>query len=808
MTEIRHALRRLRATPVITLSAIACLSIGVWMTCIVSAVGFAFYRPRLNVYEPERLVQVDERELFRIEGNGGTTCCERITSKSVFDSLEKAHVFAAVGYYNPMGLWIAGERDRSRQATLLSAGMTQVLGIHVALGRAFVPSDDQLEPAAILSPDLWHSLYGGDSAIIGRRITLGYPRWTVTVVGIARDDFVFPRSAGKPDMYLSYGSLRARDYPARQILARLKPSATVRSTEREVRAIALRNVAADREDYERWSAGIRGQPDRLAKVPVDVHVARYYNEPIGAELVRFLALILGCGFAVVLIAAANVVNLLLVRGAARRQEIAVRMALGADRIRVIRQLLLETGLLACAGVALGYLVAYAQWQRLDPHFEGRHFFGDVDGSTMWVAIAAGIGLTIGAGMWPGIRATSMSLEQVLRDVRRSGIGSSPLEGVLGRMVIASTGTTIMLLICAVLMGLSATEGIASQGATKNIYVSELTLDDARPARERADAAQHALIMLRTLPSVHSAALGVAPPYGDTRKVRATRDGQPEQLIRNVEVYPVSDDYFQAMAIPLLYGRGFTPRETRDSTGAVVLGRTLAEQMFPGRSAVGGRVRLHIEEDSSTIDAIVVGIAQNVEAHTVVPRQLYVSYGTLHPARTSALVRYRNVASANPALMTSTLRRQAGVIASAVTTLDAQPGTERRARRYLTVGFSLFAAVGMVLVAVGTYGVISYSVARRTHEIGVRMALGARRERVTWMIVEQGLKMTLTGVLVGLCLSAIMTRILGAFIRDMDSGYPIAVGIVIALVCAISLVASVIPGYRAGRLNPVDALRAD
>ena len=779
------------------------------MACIVAAVAFERFRPNLHVFELERLVQIEERGLFLLAVDGKGLCCGRPTSKSVFDTLEKIGTFAAIGYYSPIPVFIAGERGRSREATLLSSGMTGVLGVRVALGRAFIQDDDRGEPAAILSRGLWQTLYGGDSAIIGRRIQLSYPRWTVRVVGIARDDFVFPRTSGRPDMYLSFGGLRRREFPQRQVLARLRPGSTVGDVERMVRAIALSNVAADRDAFDRWNtAGPRGQPDPLVKGPVDVRVARYYNEPFSIEMIRLLLLILGCGVAVILIAAANVTNLLLVRGAARRQEIAVRMALGADRVRVIRQLLVETGLLACAGVAIGYLIAYAQWQRLDPRFEGRHFFGDIDSSTVWVAIVAGVALTIGVGMWPGVRATSMSLEQVLRDVRRSGIGSSPLDGVLGRMVIASTGTTVMLLICAVLMGLSATNELTNRGASKNIYASELTFDDAQPARSRVDAASRALGELRRLPDVRTAALGVAPPYGETRKVRATVDGRPEQLVRNVEVYFASDGYFQAMAIPLLYGRGFTPGETHDSTGAVVLGRTLAEQLFPGRSAVGGRVRLHIEEDSSTIDATVVGVAQNVEARTVVPRQLYVSYGALRPTRTSALVRYGRVASANAVQMTSVLRRQPGIMASAVTPLDAQPGPERQARRYLTLGFALFAGVGMLLVAVGTYGVIAYGVARRTHEIGVRMALGAHRERVTWMIVEQGLKMTLTGVLVGLCLSAIVTRILGSFIRDADAGFPVAIGTVVTLVCIVSLIASVIPGHRAGRLNPVDALRAE
>jgi putative ABC transport system permease protein len=807
MNDLRHALRRLRSAPVVTLSAIVCLSIGIWMTCIVTAVGRGFFFPNLQVAEADRLVQLEERGLYTLDPWKSQFCCGRTTSKAVFDSLAERRVFAAMGFYSgPTSVTIIGDRAY-RSAVTMSSGMMQVLRINVALGRMFIPSDDTGETVVILSHDLWRTQYGGDSAVIGRRIRLRDFKVGLTVVGVMREGFVFPRSSGRPSLYLSAAHPRITGYPVRRMLARLHDGGTLEEARAAVLPVAIRNVAADRQSLTDW--WIVNRRNRLFPLPTGPVIAtldRYHNEPIDADTVRFILLIIACGLAVVLIAAANVVNLLLVRGTARRQEIAVRMALGAARMRIVRQLVMETALVAGAGAVIGYQIAYWQWRSIDKGFVFGHFLGEIDGRIAAVAVLAGLALTLIVGVWPGIRATSMSLEQVLRDGRRAAMRGSPLDGLLGRVVAVSTAATVMLLVCAVLLGLSARDAARSQSAAgRNVVVSDLTLDELQSRGQRIEVARGALARLRGLPGVELAALGQVPPYVNSQNVSVWLTGASEMRVNATSVYTVTDGFFETMSIPLLAGRGFSSREARDSSGAVVLSRTLAVKLFPNADAVGRRFRIRFE-DSTSVDAIVVGVA--ADAGSTGDRRLYLGYGNTPGFRTSALVRYPRQADPRQAMITLTLREVSGLIASTVT--PANPWAVQRGGldRYLRVGFGLFAVLGLVLAAIGTYGVVAYSVERRTHEIGVRMALGAQRGRVAWMIIENALKVSVIGILGGLALAFAATRLLGGVMRGVNLDYPLAIGGVVALVLGVSLAASLIPGHRASRLNPADALRAE
>ncbi|HET9777406.1 MAG TPA: ABC transporter permease, partial [Gemmatimonadaceae bacterium] len=365
LTEIRHALRRLRATPIVTLSAIACLSIGVWMTCIVNAVGGGFVRPNLQVYRSDRLVQLDEEGLYTIDGPSSRATSGRLTSRAVVDSLSRSGMFSAVGFYDGPYPTYLPDDHHLRMAVTLSSGMSSVLQVRMAVGRGFLPVDDSI-PSAIISYELWKSMFGGDSSVIGRALRLKAREASIPIVGVMPEGFFFPRHDLRPDFYLS-ASISARAiqrFPIRQMLARLRDRDELEDVRDRVTLIAMRRVAADREELTQYwrSRYTRSAPPKLLPTPVKVALDRYYNEPLNAEMVRFLGLVVACGSIVVLIAAANVVNLLLVRGAARRQEIAVRMALGANRRAIAVQLLVETGIVAAAGVLAGFLLAFWQWR--------------------------------------------------------------------------------------------------------------------------------------------------------------------------------------------------------------------------------------------------------------------------------------------------------------------------------------------------------------------------------------------------------------------------------------------------------------
>jgi predicted permease len=811
MNEIRHAFRRLRATPMVTLSAIACLSIGVWMTCIVSAVARGFFHPNLGVQTARDLVQIDEPGLF-VERNGRPVCCHkgRVSSKSVVDSLAARRLFAAIGFYSTWGTApLADGESRVLSTVVMSSGMMDVLGVNVALGRRFIPADDSAG-AVIISEHVWRTRFGSDPTVIGRRINLWRSTASVPVVGVMPGDFRFPRGRGAPDGYVSAG-VADRVPPMVAMLGRLRLGTDLDDVRPIVREVAMRQVAGDREALFEWlrKDNPRYRPADLGNPPVDVRIARYYTEPVSGQMLSFGYLVIACGLAVVLIAAANVVNLLLVRGAARRQEIAVRMALGAERVQIIRGLIVETGILSTVGITFGFLVAFWQWQLIDPNFNGRDNFGNIDVSTLPVALAAGVILMLIVGVWPGVRATSLSLEQVLRDTRRTGLNASPLDNILGRLVAASTAATVMLLVCAVLLGMSARDWVTNNiPSVQNGFVSTLTLDDRQSRSHRAEITIDALRRLRASPGVQIATIGAAPASAAAGPLGVAVDGEPARRLPSASVLDVSDSYFDAMNVRIRQGRKFTPGDTRDSTNAVIVSRSLASALFGAGAAVGRRFRYWSERDSVVADAVVLGISEDVTGGES-RLQIFRAFGTLAPARIQIFVTPQMHATLDVATVTKTLRAVPELVSSDV----SRPGEQRRDNRrsttdYMRLGFTMFAIVGIVLAAIGTYGIVAYSVARRTHEIGVRMALGAQQKKVTWMIVEQGLRVTTAGIIFGLMLSYAATRVLSSYLMAVKTDFSIAMASVVVLVLCISIVACWIPGARAGRLNPVDALRSE
>jgi predicted permease len=812
LTELRHALRRLRATPVVTLSAIACLSIGVWMTCIVSAVGGGFVRPDLQVYRSDRLVQLDEAGLYTIGGtSSGYFWHGRLTSRAVVDSLARSGLFSAIGFYDgPYTKSLADDRHL-RRAVTLSSGMASVLRVRMALGRGFLPADDSV-PAAIISHELWKSMFGSDSSVIGRSLRLKDRSGSIPIVGVMPEGFFFPRHDLRPDFYLSTSipGSGILNFPVRQMLARLRDRDELEDVRDRVTLIAAGRVVGDRDELTQYwrSRYTRSAPPKLLPTPVKVTLDRYYNEPLSADMLRFLGLVIACGGIVVLIAAANVVNLLLVRGAGRRQEIAVRMALGANRRTIAMQLLVETGIVAGAGVLAGFLLAFWQWRLIDDGFDGRQFLGEIDVSGVIVAVAAGIVLTMLVGIWPALRATAFQLEAVLKDSRRSGIAGSPLDGLLGRLVAASTAATVVLLICFAMMLQGARSTGIGRPLDRNMVMSILTQDVRDPRTTRLATIQAAVDRLRTLPGVNDVVWGPALRSGEGMRLRMSTDSTPERQVAGVDVYPVSGDYFRSQQLPIVEGRAFSPAELRDRTSAVVISRALARALFGPGQAVGHRIRYRNEDDSTAVETTVVGVVDRQRGVKSDDRQIFRPYAATAMDHTPVLVRFKPGLKPDHALVHAALRTIPGLLSSEVVGEGGWSERNGTFIRYVRYGFAQFATIALALAMIGTYGIVAYSVVRRTHEIGVRMAVGADKARITRLVVEQGLKVTAVGIIGGTVLSQIAVRVLASVIGDLGTEYSTALIGVTAVVLAISTAACLVPALRAGRMNPLDALRAD
>jgi hypothetical protein len=344
--------------------------------------------------------------------------------------------------------------------------------------------------------------------------------------------------------------------------------------------------------------------------------------------------------------------------------------------------------------------------------------------------------------------------------------------------------------------------------------SQLSLDERESRQRRAALVRDATIRLASIPGVDATVVGQAPPYGESMNFRMTPDGAPERRLTTVDVYDVGEaigltTYFRMMGIPFIEGRPFLPQELKDSTNAVIVSRKMAATLFPGRSAIGQHFRYLNEVDSVTLDGTVVGVVEGADGGGRDQFQLYRPYASYATPRTPVMVAFEKGAKTDPAAVQATLRSIPGLLSSETGMLDAR--RERalpRVLKYVKYGFAQFAIVALILAAVGTYGIVAYSVVRRTHEIGVRMALGAEQRRVTWMIVEQGLKVTAIGIIGGVAMSFLTTKLMAALIYDLRTDYPMALVAVALLVFGVSVIACWIPGARAGRLNPVDALRAE
>jgi putative ABC transport system permease protein len=439
---------------------------------------------------------------------------------------------------------------------------------------------------------------------------------------------------------------------------------------------------------------------------------------------------------------------------------------------------------------------------IDPAFFLRHNLGEMDLRVAVIAAIGGLSLALLAGMWPGLRATAFGLEQVLRDSRRSGVTGSPLDGLLGRLVAGATAATVMLMICAVLLGLSARDKMNELNPEAGTLTSELILEGHRPTRDQVELARSTLARLRVLPGVWRAALGSA----NSISLLTSLSGEPNRRMGGIEVTPVSEGYFETRGIRLLRGRGFSAREARDSGGTVVVSRALVQRLFPGQNGVGERFRYRSFNDSVIVDAQVIGVVENTESGNGM--QLYLPLGSRPILSTSAFVQYKRGWPPQPGDVAKTLRSTQGISATTVMTMADKFRRDNPVGHYISFGFGMFAVVGLVLAIVGTYGVVTYSVVRRTHEIGVRMALGAESATVARMVIEHGVKITLVGVAIGGLMSIGVMRVLGALVQDVNMSYPAAIGGVICFVCLLSIIASAIPAFRAGRLNPVDALRAE
>jgi predicted permease len=804
--ELGLAWRRLRRTPGFT--ALATLTLGLAIganTAIFSLVEGVLLRP-LPFGDPGRLVTLWEDHS---RGGGG----DRVgLASATVEDFERAESLAGLAAQWPAPFTITGEGEaRGISGAQVSPGFFRVFGVAPEIGRVLETGEsgetaEPAEPEAVLSHALWRDRFGSDPKVIGRKIVLSDRPYTV--VGVMPADFRVPLFFQEPqDSTELWVPLEIpppmRGYSARvlQAVARLAPGATPESARSELAGIGRRLAEEVPDDW-------RG---------VGVAVVPLQEQIVGN--VRRLLLLLQAGAAVVLlIACANLANLLLARALERAQEMSVRAAFGADRIRLARMLLGESLVLALLGGALGLLLG-AWGTRLlvaaappdTPRLADIHLDPAVFAFAFGLALLAGAGF----GLVPAFRMSRTDLQSVLREGGRGGSKSARQGRLRDVLVVAQIALTLLLLVGAGLLGRSF---LRLRGVDPGFNAAHvLTFKTALPPSRYPEPAQQTRFFeelmrrLDELPGVTAAGAITRLPLdtgwgsGPIEIEGAPRPAEPPV----VGFRRITAGYFHTMEIPLRAGRNFGAEDREGSRPVVIVNETLARRFWPGRDAVGGRLRPASPDDPwFEVVGVVGDVVYDSLASAATP-EIFLPHTQMSTDWFQAVVRTEG----DPLALAGAVRAAVRELDRDLPVADVRPlarhVSETIARpRFSTFLAGAFAAVALTLAAVGVFGLTAYAVAQRTREIGIRVALGARKEDVTGWIVRRSLKLAALGLAMGLALGLLAGPALAGQLYGVSAGDPVTFAGGALFLAGICLAASYLPARRAARVDPMVALRRD
>jgi putative ABC transport system permease protein len=794
--DVRYGLRTMRKRPGFTAVVVLTLALGIGAnTAIFSVVNAVLLKP-LPYRNAERLVWV--------AGNvrGGTNRAS-VSPADFVDYRAQNTVFeefaASLSVPFPVNLTGAGEPERLT-GSLVTANYFRAFGVVPARGRVFGAEEERAgpEPVIVLSDGLWKRRFGGDPSIVGKTLTLDGK--AVTVVGIAPPEFQYP--AGTElwvPLDFDTPEMKARSAHFFRPIGLLKPGVSIEQARAETDLIAGRLAEQYPESNERWSLNL---------VPLQEQV-------VGGVRTSLWVLLGAVGF-VLLIACANVSNLMLARAAARSRELALRTALGASRWRVARQQLTENVLLSLAGGALGLLLAAWGVDMLAALGAGdipRSREIGVDGRVLAFTVALSVLTGLAFGLLPALRASRPNLNEVLKDAGRGTSG--PGRGrVRAALVVSEIALALTLLVGAGLL-IKSFVGLRRVNPgfdPTGVLTLRIDLARARYAKREQAAAFFSDLQRRVagLPGVEAAGMVTELPLSgqpnDTYFYVAGRPPQTAEQKVTADFRRINQDYFRAMRIPVLRGRGFTEQETTGDAKVVVINEVLARNFFPDEDPLGKRLVIDFGKQE---EFEVVGVVGNVLHRTLdgdTYQMMYVP--TLRVGSTNLVVR---TSSPDPLSLAAGVRGELAAIdrdqpVSAIRTLDEVVSGSVAQQRFRTLLLAAFACVALLLAGIGIYGVIAYSVTHRTHEIGIRMALGAGAFDILKMVVGQGMVLALGGVVVGLLAAFALTRVLSSLLFGVTATDAVTFAAVSFLIAAVALLACLIPARRATKVDPMVALR--
>ena len=810
--DFRYGLRAFARSPGFTAVAVAALAVGIGANAtIFSFVNALLLRPLVGVAAPERLVAV-----YTSDYSGGPYGASSFPDYADFAAQCDAFEGLAAFQEATANLSAPGDDAPERARGLYVTGnFFEVLGVPAAAGRLFSQQDDAApgaNPSVVLSHALWRARFGGDPAIVGRALSLdGRP---YTVAGVAAESFkgVQLGQAAQfwlPASMMPESALRGRGNRGFELVGRLKPGASVEQAQAQLSGVFARLAAA----YPETNLGTLERPDQPRPVRVLPHTLIGPGQREGVQSVSLL-LFAAVGF-VLLIACANVANLLLARAASRRREIAIRLALGASRLRLVRQLVTESLTLALAGGALGLIASLWTSDLLPGFFTGEDTsLLDLSVDRRVLLFTLGVSLATGLlfGLAPALQSTRAGLTAGLKDEGGLGATAGRRFGLRNLLVVAQVALSLVLLAGAGLFIRSLRNAVTYHPGfdADRLLLATLEIRGQQVSKEEgARLYQQLQERVAGLPGVGGVTFTrVVPLGGGGQRRNIDIEGYQPQPNEDIELNTnvVGHGYFPTMGIPIVEGRGFGPQDTEKSPGVVVVNEELARRYFPGQTAVGKRLRT----DSEGPYFEIVGVARTAKYRNLRERPLpfiYIPLAQEYQRGMTLVVRTDGDPLALAPSVTGAMREiNRNLPLSSVRTMASHARAALAADRMIAVMLGFFAAVALALAAVGIYGVLAYSVAQRTREIGIRVALGAGRADILRLVVGQGMALVLLGTAVGLGLALALSRLFAGLLFGVGASDPATLTAITLLLAAVALVACYLPARRATKVDPMVALR--
>ena len=793
--DLRYGARMLMKKPGFTLIAVLTLALGIGANSAIFSVVNALLLKSLPFKEPERIVMLWNKGPAAAGGDRVP-----LAVADLFDLRAQNHSFAEIAAFQYNNYTVTGgdTPDWVRGANV-TANFFAVLGVQPQLGRTFLPDEDKPDATrvVVLSDGYWRSRFGADPQLVGRAITLNGNSFTV--VGVMPPALHFPMREAELWTARRTGTPTRRGPYFYTGVARLKPGVTLAQAEAETRTL---------------KSSFEDQNFSLTLLPVNDFV-------VGEVRPALLALLVAVGL-VLLIAAVNVANLTLVRAAARVKELSIRAALGAGRGRILRQLLTESLLLALLGGALGALGAVWGVDLLVrlapadiPRLEQVVVDGRVLGWTMFISLLTGVL----CGLGPAWQSTRLNLNVTLKDGGRGTTEGAGWRRWRNMLVVAELALAVLLLIGSglLLKSLWRLQQIDLGVNTDRVLTTFVELPGQRYAQsqQQLNFYEQALAQARALPGVRSVALSNSlPPDITEESDDFAIEGRPvgaQQIPPIATIVRVSPDYFSTLGIGVSRGRAFTTADNANAPLVALISETTARRFFPNEDPLGQRINRNDQGPPTWIQ--IVGVVKDVKYTGLTDETQPAIYQPLAQSQSSGIALILKTELADAASLTATVRAMLRTIDKDLPLIPQFSMQQRLALataqpRFRTTLIALFAALALLLAAIGIYGVISYAVAQRRHEIGIRMALGAQTRDVLRLVLQQGLTLTLAGVGCGVLASWALTRWMQKLLFNVTPTDPLTFAGVALLLTLIALLACWLPARRATKVDPMIALRCE